>query len=161
MNSHTQVLAGSSRHENWIPLLEMAVREVFELMLGCQLTAPGDGAEATPEFTAMVGLAGELCGLLSIRCNGKAAALMTSKMLSVEVDKVGPEVADALGEICNMAAGNFKNKISGLGEGCMLSPPTVVTGSNYALHSVSDSPVLEVRLMFEGMPVVISLQINS
>jgi hypothetical protein len=60
-----------------------------------------------------------------------------------------------------MAAGNFKNKVAGLAEGCMLSPPTVVTGSDYTLHSLSDSPTIEVRLFFEGMLIVISLQINS
>ncbi|MGA8493825.1 MAG: chemotaxis protein CheX [Terriglobales bacterium] len=161
MNSHTQTLAAESDHKNWIPLLEMAVREVFELMLGCQLTAPTDGEETSPEYTAMVGLAGQLCGLLSIRCHGNAAALMASKMLGVEPDKVGEQVSDALGEVCNMAAGNFKNKISGLAEGCMLSPPTVVTGSDYTLHSLADSPAIEVRLFFEGMLIVIALQINS
>ena len=161
MTSHNQVLPANGSHENWTPLLETAVREVFELMLGCQLTAPAEGAETTPEFTAMVGLAGQLCGLLSIRCDGKAAALMTSKMLGVDLDKVGPEVSDALGEVCNMTAGNFKNKIAGLAEGCMLSPPTVVTGSDYTLHSLADSPAIEVRLGFEGMLIVISLQINS
>jgi chemotaxis protein CheX len=86
---------------------------------------------------------------------------MASKMLGVEVDKVGPEISDALGEVCNMTAGNFKNKISGLAEGCMLSPPTVVTGSDYTLHSMADSPAIEVRLFFEGMLITISLQINS
>ena len=161
MSSHSPVQAANRNHENWTPLLEMAVREVFELMLGCQLTAPAEGAETTPEFTAMVGLAGQLCGLLSIRCDGKAAALMTSKMLGVDLDKVGAEVSDALGEVCNMTAGNFKNKIAGLAEGCMLSPPTVVTGSDYTLHSLADSPAIEVRLGFEGMLIVISLQINS
>jgi len=45
----------------------------------------------------------------------------------VEAEKVGPEISDALGEVCNMIAGNFKNKISGLSEGCMLSVPTVIT----------------------------------
>lgn len=161
MNSQNQLLAANDSRENWIPLLEMAVREVFELMLGCQLTAPADGEETAPDFTGMVGLAGRLSGLLSIRCHGNAAAVMASKMLGVELDKVGPEVADALGEVCNMAAGNFKNKIAGLAEGCILSPPTVVTGSNYTLHSQADSPTFEVRLMFEGMLIVISLQILS
>ena len=161
MNSHSPVLAANRNHENWTPLLEMAVREVFELMLGCQLTSPIDGEETAPDYTAMVGLAGHLCGLLSVRCHGKAAALMASKMLGVDLDKVGPEVSDALGEVCNMAAGNFKNKIAGLAEGCMLSPPTVVTGSDYTLHSSSDSPTIEVRLFFEGMLIVISLQIHS
>jgi chemotaxis protein CheX len=79
----------------------------------------------------------------------------------VELDKVGPEVSDALGEVCNMVAGNFKNKIAGLAEGCMLSPPTVITGSDYSLHSLADSPGLEVRLLFEGMPIAISLLIQS
>ena len=54
---------------------------------------------------------------------------MASKMLEVEEDKTGSELADAMGEICNMVAGNFKNKIAGLSAGCMLSVPTVITGS--------------------------------
>jgi len=99
--------------------------------------------------------------VLSVRCDSKSAALMTSKMLGVELDKVGPEVSDALGEICNMVAGNFKNKIAGLAEGCMLSPPTVITGTDYDLHSMADSPALEVRMLFENTPIIISLQIHS
>jgi chemotaxis protein CheX len=161
MKSVNELLAAHGSHEAWIPLLETATREVFELMLGSQLTVPATAEETTPEVTAMVGLAGQLCGVLSVRCDAKAAALMTSKMLGVELDKVGPEVSDALGEVCNMVAGNFKNKIAGLAEGCMLSPPTVITGSDYSLHSLADSPGLEVRLLFEGMPIAISLLIQS
>jgi chemotaxis protein CheX len=130
-------------------------------MLGCRLTVPATAEDPTAEVTAMVGLAGQLCGVLSVRCDNEAAALMTSKMLGVELDKVGPEVSDALGEVCNMVAGNFKNKIAGLAEGCLLSPPTVVTGSDYSLHSMTEFPELELRLLFERMPIVISLQIHS
>jgi chemotaxis protein CheX len=161
MKLMSELLADSGSHKTWIPLLEVAAREVFELMLGCQLTVPVATEDAILDITSMVGLAGTLSGLLSVRCQGKAAALMTSKMLGVELDKVGPEMSDALGEVCNMVAGNFKNKIAALAEGCMLSPPTVVTGSDYALHSQGDSPTLEVRLLFEGMPIVISLLIQS
>ena len=161
MKSVTELLAGNGSHEDWLPLLEMSAREVFELMLGCQLTQAAAAEEPTPEVTAKVGLAGQLCGVLSVRCNQKAAALMTSKMLGVELDKVGPDVSDALGEVCNMVAGNFKNKIAGLAEGCMLSPPTVVTGSDYSLYSLADSPGLETSMLFERMPIVISLQIHS
>jgi len=161
MKSVSELLAGNASHENWIPLIEVAAREVFELMLGCQLSIEATADESDLGVTSMVGLAGQLCGLLSIRCNEKAATLMTSKMLGVALDQVGPEVSDALGEICNMVAGNFKNKIAGLSDGCMLSPPTVITGSDYDLHSLADSPGLEVRMLFEGMPLTISLQIHS
>jgi chemotaxis protein CheX len=142
-------------------LMELATREVFQLMLGCELTQPAEDTIASPTVTSMVGLAGQLCGVLSVHCDDKAAALMTSKMLGVPLDNVGAEMSDALGEICNMVAGNFKNKISGLGDGCMLSPPTVVTGSDYSTYAMADSPALEVRMLFEGRPVIISLQIHS
>src|SRR5271170_6974390 len=161
MKSANNVLPDNISHENWAPLLEVAAREVFELMLGCHLTVAAAAEESTPEFTAMVGMAGQLCGVLSVRCHRKAAALMTSKMLGVELDKVGPELEDALGEVCNMVAGNFKNKIAGLADGCMLSVPTVITGNDYSLHPLTDSAALEVRLLFEGMLLVISLQVHS
>jgi chemotaxis protein CheX len=161
MKTASRLMAANDSHENWIPFIDMAAREVFELMVGCQLTVPESYEEVPLDVTAMVGLAGQLCGVLSVRCTGKAASLMASKMLGVDLDKVGSEVSDALGEVCNMVAGNFKNKISGLSEGCMLSPPTVITGSDYDLHSMADSPALEVRLLFEGTPVQFSLQIHS
>jgi len=161
MKSASELPAATGSRENWIPLLEVATREVFELMLGCQLAARTTAEETNRDATAMVGLAGQLCGVLSVRCSRKAAALMASKMLGVEMEKVGAEVADALGEICNMVAGNFKNKIPGLGDGCMLSPPTVITGSDYNLYSLAVSPPLQVDLLFEGLPILISLQVQS
>jgi len=156
-NPHAQQV----RHEEWIPILDVATREVFELMLSSQLTAAGGSAQDAHDFTAMVGLAGQLCGVLSVRCDAKAARLITSRMLGVDMEKAGPEIADALGEVCNMVAGNFKNKISGLSDGCMLSPPTVVTGSDYMLHSLTDSPAVKVYLLFEGMPISVTLEIHS
>lgn len=156
-----EILATDTHHEKWTPLLEVSAREVFELMLGCQLAVPATADESNLDITSMVGLAGKMCGILSLRCDGKSAALMASKMLGTEPDKVGPEMSDALGEVCNMIAGNFKNKISGMGDGCLLSVPTVITGTNYNLYSPTDSPGLEVQLLFEGRPIVIALQIRS
>jgi len=161
MRPLNEVLTTGNRHENWTPLLEVAVREVFELMLACQLTEWTSDQDATLDITAMVGLAGQVCGLLSLRCDQKSAVLMASKMLGLEPDKVGPEMADAIGEVCNMIAGNFKNKIAGMGDGCMLSVPTVITGTDYNLYSQTDSPGVEVRLQFESKPIVISLQIRG
>jgi chemotaxis protein CheX len=159
LKSANDILSASKEHADWVPLLELSAREVFELMLGCQLKQ----LEAIPEqgldITSMVGLAGQLCGVLSVRSSKESAALMAYKMLGAETEN-SQEVRDAFGEICNMVAGNFKNKISGLGEGCMLSVPTVVTGSDYSLHSLTNSPPLEVRLQFEDRPLIISLEVS-
>jgi chemotaxis protein CheX len=150
-----------SSHEDWAPVMELATREVFNMMLGCQLAAPGILVNGSFDTTSMVGLAGKLRGILTFSCGAKAATLMASRMLGVPAAEGTREVLDALGEVCNMVAGNFKNKVPGLGEGCMLSVPTVITGKNYSMHSLADSAALEVRLLFEGMPIVISLRIQS
>lgn len=155
------ISAAPDTHQNWIPFLEMATHEVFELMLSCRLTSTSTVDESGMDVTSMVGLAGQLCGVITVRCHEEAAILMASKMLGLPVEKVGHQFADAIGEVCNMVAGNFKNKIAGLSDGCMLSPPSVITGSNYSLHSLADSPGLQVRMLFENQPVLVTLQIHS
>ena len=154
-------LSAGGRYEDWVPLMELATREVFDMMLGSQLVKPGIGEGDTFDATSMVGLAGKLCGILTCSCGLNAATLMASKMLGVPATAGSREVLDALGEVCNMIAGNFKNKIPGMGDGCMLSVPTVITGKNYSMHSLADSAALEVRFLFEGMPVAISLRIRG
>jgi chemotaxis protein CheX len=153
--------AAADPRQNWVPLLEMATREVFQLMLSSDLASASSMDESGMDVTSMVGLAGQLCGVVMVRCQQKAAVLMASKMLGLPVEKVGPDFSDAIGEVCNMVAGNFKNKISGLSNGCMLSPPSVITGSDYSLRSMADSPELQIRMLFENLPVFITLQIHS
>jgi chemotaxis protein CheX len=160
LKSTNDFLTASKEHADWIPLLEVSAREVFELMLGCQLKPLETIPESGLDITSVVGLAGQLCGVMSIRSSKESAALMAYKMLGTETQKNSQEALDAFGEICNMVAGNFKNKVSGLGEGCMLSVPTVITGSDYSLHSLVDSPPLEVRLKFEDRPLIVTLEIS-
>jgi chemotaxis protein CheX len=148
-------------HENWNIVLEIAAREVFELMLGCKLTKPGTLPPESHDMTAMVGLAGQLCGVLILGCSAESSALMASRMLGVQPGEINREGCDAFGEICNMIAGNFKNKISGLGNGCMLSVPAVISGGHYHVHPLSRSEAVEVTLLFEGAPVSISLRLQN
>ena len=163
MRTASELLAAANpkSHENWNSVLEVAAREVFELMLGCKLVKPEMPLQEAHEITSMVGLAGQLCGVMSIRCSVKASNAMGSKMLRVPADQIGPEACDGFGELCNMIAGNFKNKIAGLGNGCMLSVPTVITGNDYMLHPPTDSETVEIELLFENMPITISLQIHN
>jgi chemotaxis protein CheX len=161
MKSAAQAASVESTHHQWIPLLETATREVFELMLASQLAVASSPDDSNLGVTSMVGLAGQLSGVMTVRCDEKAAVLMASKMLSLPVENVGEHFSDALGEVCNMVAGNFKNKIAGLSEGCLLSPPSVITGSDYNLHSLGDSPAIEIRMLFENLPIIVSLQVHS
>ena len=103
-------LATRSQEENWLPILELAVQEVFEIMLGCRIKPVAKkGHEPSTEFTAMVGLAGALCGILTLCCDHKTAQEMAKCMLGPEIVDSEEQVADACGEICNMIAGNFES----------------------------------------------------
>ncbi len=99
-----------AQEENWLPILELAVEEVFEIMLGHRVKpVPKEGHQPPSEFTAMVGLAGALCGILTICCDRETAREMAACMLGPEIADSEDQIADALGEICNMVAGNFES----------------------------------------------------
>jgi chemotaxis protein CheX len=150
-----------SREEDWLPVLELAVEEVFEIMLGCRVKpVPPPVQMPTAEFTAMVGLAGALCGVLTVRCDAKTAAQVAQAMLG-DTAESQEQVADALGEICNMVAGNFKNKLAGTDERCLLSVPTVVSGGEYTYHSMAAGNFMETVMLFQSAPVAVRLQLQE
>lgn len=147
--------------ENWKAILELAVEEVFEIMLSCRVKpVPISEQKANAEFTAMIGLAGSLCGVLTLCCQAQTARQLAKGMLGGIVTS-GDQVSDALGEICNMVAGNFKNKLAGMDGRCMLSVPTIISGGEYEFRSLADGEPLEVCVLFEGAPVIIRLDLQS
>ena len=149
-------------HETWAPILELSAREVFSLMLGAELRPSSEPVGQNKlNITSMVGLAGSVCGLLSLRCSTSSATLIASKMLGEELGCVDETRLDAVGEVCNMIAGNFKDKISGMSDGCQLSVPTVIVGEDYSLRALTNDYAIEVTLLFEGSPLVFSIRLNQ
>ncbi|MBZ5657319.1 MAG: chemotaxis protein CheX [Acidobacteriia bacterium] len=150
-----------SREENWQPVLELAVEEVFEIMLGCRVTPASRSQHKTCEdYTAMIGLAGSLCGVLTVCCGAHTAKQVAKCMLG-DIASSEDQVADALGEICNMVAGNFKNKLTGMDGRCMLSVPTIISGGEYEFRSLADGETLDVCVLFEEAPVTVRLELHT
>ena len=146
----------------WTPLLELSAREVFDIMLSTKLHACDSSEdEIYGEFTALVGLAGSLCGVLRIRCTDQAARTMASKMLGVPIEEVDSDSWDALGEIANMIAGNFKGKLSGVDNHCMLSVPTIIVGTDYETRSLTGGNMIEVVFEFEKKPLWVTLELHE
>jgi chemotaxis protein CheX len=113
------------------------------------------------EITAMVGLAGQLCGVMTLRCTIGTAKVIAAKMLGIARDQANQQVWDAIGEICNMVAGHFKNKLTGLSDKCILSVPIVIRGGDYTFHSLADAGTMEIVMTFETNPVLIALELHS
>jgi chemotaxis protein CheX len=143
---------------SWRTLLECASVEVFEMMAGVRPeTGAVPGEEPRGEETAMVGMAGALCGMMMLRCSRASSARLASLMLGGSEASSASTARDALGELCNMIAGNFKGKISQLADHCMLSVPTVITGDDYSMSTLDPSEGVTVSLTFEGAPLWVSL----
>jgi len=146
----------------WLPVLESASHEVFHTMLKADLE-PGQREPIEGNgFTAMVGLAGGLRGVLLLHCGQASAEEVAVCMLGGAPYEYATEHAwDALGEMANMIAGSFKNNIHGLANACMLSVPTVIAGADYTSHSLADSRPLELWFRFHGRPLEVALEIHS
>jgi len=113
------------------------------------------------EFTAMVGLAGCVTGILSIHCCDQSATAVASAMLGMPSKEAAEHAWDGLGELANMIAGNFKNKLDGVADKCLLSVPTVISGADYSFRSLSDAPPIELWFRFHGKPLEVALELHS
>ena len=151
----------SGAQNNWREELAQASREVFEIMVGASLTVPAEPLPLlVPDFAAMVGIAGSLCGLVSLRTTSECARRIAAKMLGDDQIGDGDTAQDAFGEVCNMIAGSFKGRISGLADACAISVPTVIFGRDFTLFSLARGEHHEVTFEFEGELLCVSLDLH-
>jgi chemotaxis protein CheX len=147
---------------SWKSIMECAAMEVFEMMAGVRpevIASPSE--EPQGELTAMVGMAGALCGMTTLRCSRAMSTQFATQMLGGDAASSLSTAQDALGEMCNMIAGNFKGKVSNLADHCMLSVPTVITGGDYSMSTLEPSDGITLALTLDGEPIWLSLIIHS
>jgi chemotaxis protein CheX len=130
--------------------LDEAVKEVFDLMMGKGCIAVNEcPVEERETISAVIGLAGAMSATCVLRSGEQVALRMAECLTGVEMPSLNSIVKDAVGEICNMVAGAWKSKQPLFASECMLSTPTVVTGTNYQLHNQRPEFRLERYYRFE------------
>lgn len=156
------VIAQVKPAPHWKGILECSAMEVFGMMAGVELkNFPEEPKEPHGEQTAMVGLAGALCGMITVRCASAAAGKVAEKMLGGDASSNPSMTGDAMGELCNMVAGNFKSKITNLADHCMLSVPTVIWGEDYVMTTTQPNEGFQVALSLDGEPIWFSLILHT
>lgn len=142
-----------------------ATKEVFNTMVMLDLEDSYPLNEPVTKFhcsiTSMVGLAGTYTGVLSIHCPQTFAMRIASNMLGMDVDEVGEDVNDALGEIANMLGGYVKQVLSKGGLDINLSIPTVIAGEDYTITAMSDSDCVVIPFENEGERFLVSMKLNK
>jgi chemotaxis protein CheX len=155
----------------WRDVLREVTLEVFSTMTGITLTFPAPSDEAapapasadaslSPHVTGMIGIAGAMRAVFSLRCSDRAAITIASQMLMISLEEAAAQKCDAIGEVSNMIAGHFKRKI-GSGSSCTLTVPTVVVGGNYTIHCLEKGERLEFPVTCEGESLLVTLDIRS
>jgi chemotaxis protein CheX len=145
---------------------DASVMEVFSMVFGFEAEAiqtPDSDQSlcAVDERTAIVGFSGTMRGACQIRMSSLAASSIASAMLGgAPVAEGDDSIDDALGELCNMIAGGWKNGISSFCE-CTLSPPTVISGRNYKVHFHKLSMELSRFYKFNGHSLHLTLRCEA
>jgi chemotaxis protein CheX len=142
-----------------------ATREVFTTMVMMDPEDEFPLQEPVSRFkcsiTGMVGFAGTYSGVISIHCPVPLALKITSSMLGMECDEVNDDLNDAIGEIANMLGGSVKQVLSKGGLDVKLSIPTVISGEDYTVNSLSDSDCVIIPFIVEGLKFLVGLTLKK
>jgi len=142
-----------------------ATREVFTTMVMMQPKDEFPLREPVSRFrcsiTGMVGFAGTYHGVISIHCPVVLALKVTSNMLGVECEEVNDDLNDAIGEIANMLGGSVKQVLSKGGMDVKLSIPTVISGEDYTVNSLSDSDCVIIPFIVEEQKFLVGLTLKK
>lgn len=111
-----------------------ATQEVFASMIFIDISPEAESDEPVssfaPNISSLIGLAGDMKGILGIHCPADVAMAITSSMLGMEVEELGEDAKDAIGEIANMVAGGLKVALAANDKKIELAIPTTVIGQS-------------------------------
>lgn len=142
--------------------MDEAVKEVFSLMMGIRCDSVDERpTEEAETISSVIGLAGAMSGTCVLRCEERTARRIAGALTGIELKSLDDLVKDAIGEVGNMVAGAWKGRYPELASNCMLSTPTVVTGSHYQLHTQKQEFRIERYYRFEAYSFCFSLVCES
>lgn len=108
-------------------------KDVFTTMLMIDLAEgePVDNDGVQSNLSSILGLGGDIKGMVGVHCPEQTAKKITGELLGIEVENLDEDVNDAIGEIANMIAGNLKLSFEKQGLNVLLAIPTTVMGKSY------------------------------
>lgn len=111
------------------------VQDVFTTMIMMEVspqTASNDkDVDIRSNITSMIGLGGDISGMLAVHCSDDFAKEITGQFLGMDVAEIDEDVKDAVGEIANMIAGNLKISYASREKKIQLAIPTTIVGESF------------------------------
>lgn len=120
----------------------------------------GDGGQVM----GRVGFLGDVDGFINLRFTDEFSLVVAGLILGMSPEEIQAEgfdlVKDSLGELTNMAVGNFKNRLCDLGYPCKLTLPTIVLGTHLVVPTSKGASRRIYHFEIAGHPLLADLQIK-
>jgi len=119
--------------------------ETFKTMMSMDLEAVEDNVGNGLEDRRMVGtihFGGEVAGVMSVNLSEAFARTVTSAMRGIEADEIKSNevITDVIGELANIVAGNLKTAFLDAGLTCVISTPSITSGSDFKIDPIDIAP---------------------
>jgi chemotaxis protein CheX len=92
------------------------------------------------DISGVIGISGEAIGSVVLSYPKVVALKIASKFIQEDIKIVGKELADAIGEITNIIAGNAKQDLTQFK--ISISLPNVIIGTGHQIRTPGESPIL-------------------
>jgi chemotaxis protein CheX len=137
----------------------VAAQNVFQTMLGTTLTRGQVGLKdshtPTHEVSGLIGLCGQLQGMVVVTVSRTTAIRAAEVMLGSRPSELNSDVVDAVGELTNMIAGAAKTTLEAYQ--LDISLPTVICGKAHSISFPSGSWPLTIPFDSEMGPVCVEV----
>ena len=122
-----------------------SVKNVLSTMAGldCQFDTPALKSSSCPthDVSGLVGFSGEVTGTVVVSFCEETASNVVAAFVGERIDPTSPDFADAIGELCNMIAGNAKKNF---GLDARIGIPSVIVGPGHTIAMLRDVPCVVV-----------------
>jgi len=95
---------------------------------------------ARGDISGVIGITGEQNGTISVTFKKKCILKIVSNMLGEKIETINRDVQDAVGELTNMISGQARVGLEEMGKIFHAAIPTVITGENHTIISISSGP---------------------
>ena len=99
---------------------------------------------AQGDVSGIVGITGSVKGTVSVTFDEVCILKIVSSMFGEEMQEINHEISDAVGELTNMISGQARQEIEEIGKILHGAIPTVVTGKNHKLISMTKGPKIAI-----------------
>lgn len=145
--------------------LTFALIKTFDTMLGLKLesrnvreTLPPHGAH----LCCKIGFSGKAEGEVFLRMSLESARLIGTRVLGLGEDEnfSAEEINDAIGELLNIATGNFKSNLCDAGLDCRLSTPSLTRNSEFTVRTVVGGGLDRMAFQVGDILVFVDVTVN-